>query len=114
VPPAGGGGSSAQQLDAAIEDYYQLLPNDTSDAWPRLTPSYQSGTAGGRGGYDNFWSQFSSVSATDVSADPPHTVVATITYTRSNGNTTTERTSFGLVRQNGELKINSSDVISSS
>lgn len=96
-----------------VEDYYQLLPNDTSAAWPRMTPSYQQNTAHGRANYDQFWSQFRSVSATNVAASPPHTVVATINYTRNNGSTTRERTSFGLVRQDGELKINSSYVISS-
>jgi tRNA A-37 threonylcarbamoyl transferase component Bud32 len=113
APPAHGA-PTAQQLSSAIIDYYQLLPGDTNDAWPRLTPSYQQGTAQGRGNYNSFWNQFSSVSASNVSASPPHTVVATITYTRKNGSTTVERTSFGLVRQSGELKINSSYVISSS
>jgi hypothetical protein len=108
------GGPTAQQLSSAIIDYYQLLPGDTNDAWPRLTPSYQQSTAQGRGSYDSFWNEFSSVSASNVSASPPHTVVATITYTRKDGSTTVERTSFGLVRQGGELKINSSYVISSS
>ena len=39
--------------------------------------------------------------------------VATITYTRVDGTVSSERTAFGLVRQGGELKINSSYVISS-
>jgi hypothetical protein len=111
--PPSAGAPTAQQLAAAITDYYQLLPADTHDAWPRMTASYQQSTAQGRGNYNRFWHQFSSVSTSDVTATPPHTVVATITYTRKNGSTTSERTSFGLVRQDGELKINSSYVISS-
>jgi hypothetical protein len=106
-------GATAQQLRTALVDYYHLLPGDTADAWPLLTTAYQNSTARSRSYYDSFWGQFRAVSVSDVSARPPGTVVATITYTRNDGSTTSERTVFGLVRQDAQLKINSSYVRSS-
>ena len=93
-----------------MSSYYGLLPGNTDAAWQDLTPSYQQ-QAGGRSGYDQFWGQFSRVTATKLSSDGPGTATATITYTRSNGSTTSERRTFGLVRQGNKIKIDSSSVV---
>jgi hypothetical protein len=47
-----------------------------------------------------------------VTASPPGTVEATITYDYSDGHVVTERTQFGLVMQDGQWKIASSSVLS--
>lgn len=105
----GGTPSSAESM-SAVSSYYGLLPGNTDAAWQDLTPSYQQ-QAGGRSGYDQFWGQFSRVTATNLSSDGPGTATATITYTRSNGSTTSERRTFGLVRQGNKIKIDSSSVV---
>ncbi len=108
--PAPGGTPSSSESTSAVGSYYALLPGNTDGAWQDLTPSYQQ-QAGGRSGYDQFWGQFSRVTASGLSSNSPGTATATITYTRSNGSTSSERRTFGLVRQGNMIKIDSSSVI---
>jgi hypothetical protein len=107
------GGASAAQLAQAISSYYALLPGNTDQGWSRLTASYQANTAGGRQSYQNFWAAIDRVSAGNVTGAAPRSAEATITYHYKSGRVVTERTSFGLVRQDGILKIDSSAVLSS-
>jgi hypothetical protein len=100
----------AAQLVSTIENYYKLVPGDLNDAWTWMTPDYQTHHAGGRSGYDYFWSQVQSVSATNVEAKLPNTVTATITYHRKDG-TTVELTRFGMVKQGDRWLIASSSVL---
>ncbi|HEV7203884.1 MAG TPA: serine/threonine-protein kinase [Jatrophihabitans sp.] len=103
-----GRGSTRAQLAQAVTDYYGLLPGNTDAAWSRLTPSFQQSRAGGRQQYDQFWSGFSAVSTSNVSADAKaNTVTAHVTYTRKDGSTTSETDTFGLVSQDGVWKIDS-------
>ena len=106
-----GQGGTAAQLAAAITDYYALLPADTDTAWSRLTPRYQQGTAGGRDSFDAFWGGIRSVSTSDVQGRAPDSVTATITYVRSDGSTSVERTAFTLVEDGGVWKIDASSVL---
>jgi hypothetical protein len=100
-------------LAHAITTYYALLPGNTDAAWQRLTPSYQSGHAGGRASYDSFWGQLRDVKVSNVSGSPPGSAVATVTYYYRDGRVVIEDTEFGLVRQEGILKIDSTSVLSS-
>jgi serine/threonine protein kinase len=103
-PPAA---AAPGELAAAIPHYYGLLPNDTDAAWQLLTPSFQSGRAGGRATYDAYWGSMRSVSVKDVQATPPGTVVATVVYVYDDGHTVSERTTFGLMQDGGVWKIKS-------
>ena len=111
TPPTTAAASTASQLAATIEDYYRLVPGNLNAAWNWLTPDYQRNHAGGRSGYQAFWSAVDSVTVTDLTARPPDTVTATISYHYPD-HTDVERTSFGLVRQAGRWKIASSTVLS--
>jgi hypothetical protein len=104
--PATGTPTSAQLADA-IRNYFALLPGNTDAAWNRLTPSFQQGHAQGRDYFESFWSQYRSVTATDVSGSAPDTASATLTYVAKDGTRTVEHDTFGLVRQDGVLKIDS-------
>jgi len=108
-PPPGGGGSSPNAQMGAVRDYYGLLPDDTSDAWDRLTPGYQA-QAGGRANYDQFWSGFQSVSV-DSTQYSGGQVLAGLTYTRTDGSQTSETRSFDMVNDGGILKIADSQVV---
>ena len=118
--PAGGSQSASTSAAAAppstgadaISSYYSLVPNDLSDAWAKLTASYQE-TSGGIDSYQQFWSTIAQVTATEVSMQDDGSVQATITYVYKDGSVVAERTSFGLVRDDGQLKINSSHALSS-
>ena len=54
-----------------------------------LTPAYQGQVT--RGSYDGFWRAISSVSVGNVTAAGDGAVEATLTYTRTDGGTSTER-----------------------
>ncbi|HEY0499395.1 MAG TPA: serine/threonine-protein kinase [Kutzneria sp.] len=98
------------QLASAITDYYKLMPGDLQDGWGHLTADYQSRTAGGFSGYQQFWSQFSGIDLSDVTASAPGTVVANLHYHYKDGRQTVERTTFTLVQENGQWKITNSVV----
>ena len=101
----------AQQLSGAITHYYSLIPGNLDVAWNLLTPKYQQNPAISKSYYTSFWGKYQSVSLSDVVAEPPSTVVATLTYVSKDGSTQQERTKFGLVQQDGVWKIDTSSVV---
>ena len=105
---------TAAQLAGTITDYYALVPDDTDRSWSMLTPSYQKSPSGGRKAYENFWAAVDRVSVSGVTGKPPDKAEATVTYVYKDGRVVRERTAFGLVDDDGTLKINSSSVLSSS
>ena len=108
------GAATAAQLAGAITAYYGLVPDDTDQSWPLLTPSYQASPSGGRKAYEKFWDAVDRVSVSGVTGKPPDKAEATVTYVYKDGRVVRERTAFGLVNDDGTLKINSSKVLSSS
>ena len=107
------GAATAAQLRQAITSYYVLLPRNTEAAWPGMTDSYQRNHAGGRQAYQRFWDAISKITVTKVKGSPPGSAQATITYYFKDGRVIRERTAYGLINDNGRLKINSSTVLSS-
>ncbi len=85
APPAEPG---PEQFEQTVRDYYALLPDQLDAAYSYLGPAVRE-QAGGRDGYEAFWSQFSDVGARNVQADGS-TVSLTIVYTRPDGTTFTE------------------------
>jgi len=113
-PSSAASQSVASQLSSTIIDYYKLVPGDLNDGWGWMTAGYQTNHAGGRSGYTSFWAQIQRVTVSGVVAQPPSTVVATIDYYYKDGTIVEERTSFGMVFQQGRWKIDSSSVLSHS
>jgi eukaryotic-like serine/threonine-protein kinase len=107
------GTPTAAQLRQAITSYYALMPGNTDAAWPRMTDSYQTNHAGGRQAYQRFWDAIDKVTVSDVSGIPPDSAQGTITYYFKDGRVVRERTAYGLVNDEGRLKINSTTVLSS-
>jgi serine/threonine protein kinase len=104
---------TAAQLSSAISSYYNLVPNHLDQAFGYLTAAYQQNPAGGMTGYRAFWGKIQRASVSNIVAQPPSTVTATIDYYYLNGQTVEERTRFGLVYSGGIWKIASSSVLSS-
>ena len=63
--------------------------------------------------YDRFWGSIRSVQVSQVTSEAPSSVVATLRYDYDDGRTFVERTSYSLVRDGGQLKIDRSSVLSS-
>ena len=96
-----------------VAGYYAMLPDDLDGAWPLMTADYQENHAGGRGGYESFWSAIDGVEVSDVSAAAPDQAQATLTYFFSDGRVIREVTAYRLVEEGAVLKIAASDVLSS-
>ena len=96
-----------------MRGYYRLLPGDTDAGWARLTDRYKQTTATSRSYYDRFWGAIDRVQVSQVGGQAPSSVVATIRYVYDDGRVFVERTSYTLVRDAGQLKIDQSSVISS-
>ena len=64
-------------------------------------------------GYQQFWDSVTRISLADVKGMPPRSAQATITYYFKDGRVVRERTAYGLVNEEGILKINSTTVFSS-
>jgi serine/threonine protein kinase len=107
------GATTAAELRQAMTSYYALLPRNTEAAWPGMTDSYQRNHAGGRQAYQRFWDAISKISVTNVKGSPPRSAQLTITYYFKDGRVIRERTAYGLINDDGHLKINSSTVLSS-
>jgi eukaryotic-like serine/threonine-protein kinase len=107
------GAPTAAQLRRAITSYYALMPRNTDAAWPRMTASYQTNHAGGRQAYQRFWDAINKITVADVRGIPPGSAQATLTYYFEDGRVVRERTAYGLIKDGGRLKINSSTVLSS-
>jgi hypothetical protein len=105
--------ASATDLAQAITSYYALMPTGTDQAWTRMTANYQTNHAGGRRAYQRFWNAIDRVSVSGVTGLPPGRAQATVTYYYKDGRVVTERTGYGLVEEDGRLKISSSTVLSS-
>ncbi|MCT2588137.1 serine/threonine-protein kinase [Actinophytocola gossypii] len=88
----------------AVEDYYDLLPDDTDAAWKLLTERARNKSTGGKKGYERFWSTIDEVEVRDAYA-AGNRVAATLRYKREDGDKSTESYSFALVERDGELMI---------
>ncbi|GAA4762890.1 hypothetical protein GCM10023199_49540 [Actinomycetospora chibensis] len=99
------GGPEDQARQQAIIDYYGLLPNRLDEGWQRLTPSFQSSTAGGFENYRSFWATIQQVTVRGVSPAGGDEVDATVTYRYADGREVDERTVFRLAFADGIWKI---------
>lgn len=105
--------ATPEQQGGAVASYYALVPGDLQAGWARLTRSYQSNHAGGFASYQRFWGAIEQVRVSSISVPKPGTVQATLDYFYKGGRAVRERTSFGLIAEDGIWKIGSSSVISS-
>jgi hypothetical protein len=102
-----------QKVVETLSGYYAMLPADLDAAWPLMTADYQENHAGGRGGYEAFWSNVASLEIADVTASGPDSGQATLTYHFTDGRVVQEVTSYRLVDEGGVLKIAETAVLSS-
>ncbi len=112
-PAAPSGAQSSPEQLQAITDYYALMPDNLPAAWERLTADYQQNHAGGFAGYQDFWNLVQRVTVSDVTVQPGDAVDATVEYVFKDGRIVEERTSYGMLAENGLWKIDSSTVRSS-
>ena len=88
-----------------MRSYFAAAPGGTDEGWSRLGPKEK---AQGRASYDGFWSDIQSVTVSSVQpVRGSDSVDVTLTYRRRNGQTSTERKRFDLIKSsNGGYLIN--------
>jgi hypothetical protein len=88
-----------------VEDYFATAPSDPKTSWRWLTSDFQE-QSGGYGRYKGFWSTIQSADLSDVSADPEAmTVSYTVTYTKTDGSTSTENHTLGLAKDGDQYYV---------
>ena len=85
--------SSAEEKEQFVRSYFEKAPGGTDEAWAMLGPSLKEQ---GRASYNGFWRDIESVEVQSAEANG-NTVDVTLVYTRTNGETSTERKQEGLV-----------------
>jgi eukaryotic-like serine/threonine-protein kinase len=96
-----------------VRDYYALMPDNLDAGYALLTDNYKDDHASSRSSYAAFWGDIDDVSVSNVSGSSPGSVTATITYEFEDGRVYVERHSYSLVEEDGILKIDESEVLSS-
>jgi hypothetical protein len=95
------------RLGSFLSSYYAEVTKNTALTWGQLTPAMQQ-RAGGRGGYNGFWSSIAGVTVNSTQADAAGTsAVVSLTFTKTNGVTSNETHRFTFVSQNGSYLIDS-------
>jgi len=99
----------AQNADQKLEDfvtsYYSDVTKDTGRTWGELAPTMQN-AAGGRAGYDGFWKTIDRVRVNQTRADVSgKRAVVSLTFTRSDGRTSTENHQFTFITDGGGYLI---------
>ena len=102
----------AQVSDADIEQfvrgYFSDVTQDRDKTWEQLSPRMQD-AAGGRDGYESFWSDIESVDVRNLKGDGEGlTATATVVYQPKDGDKSTERKEFTFVQaDDGSLLLDS-------
>ncbi len=78
-----GGGEPAQ----FVQSYYSLMPDDTNSGWQMLGGGLKQQS---RSDYESFWSSIEKVAVSNVTPTDDTHVVYDITYTRTDGTTSSE------------------------
>jgi hypothetical protein len=85
--------SPAEEKEQFVRSYYEKAPGGSDEAWAMLGPTLKEQ---GRASYNGFWRGIESVEVQSAKAKG-NTVDVTLVYTRTNGETSTERKQESLV-----------------
>ena len=104
---AGGVAGGDQALAGFVTSYFADVTKDRDRTWRLLTPAMQD-AAGGRSGYEGFWGSIASVRTTQTRADAKGKEAdVTLTYTRKDGTTSTEKHRLTFKTEHGGYLIDS-------
>jgi eukaryotic-like serine/threonine-protein kinase len=106
-PGSSNRGPKNKDLEKFVTSYYSEVTKDTDRTWDQLTPRMQ-GAAGGREGYDSFWRSIDKVEVNEFQVNASgESAVANLTFTRSDGTSSTESHEFTFVKDRGDYFIES-------
>jgi hypothetical protein len=89
-----------------ITTYLATVTTDQHRSWAMLTPSFQR-ASGGFGHYQQFWRDYRSATPRDIVPDPEAmTVSYDVDYVKTDGSTSTDHVTLGLVADGTSYLIN--------
>ncbi|WP_298179190.1 serine/threonine protein kinase [Saccharomonospora sp.] len=101
---------SPAELEQAVADYYELLPENADQAWHHLGPSLREQ---GRRSYRDFWSSIGDVSIVDgPRAVGGHLVEVEIDFTVAGKGVIREVHRLGMIVQGGRVLIDTDEIMS--
>jgi eukaryotic-like serine/threonine-protein kinase len=90
APPAAAASVRAHDVDKAVKDFFELLPDDVEDAHALTSPAFQSEFPMDR--FEEFWDGFEDVKVSHIQTQDGSTAATVdIEYTPSDGDKQTER-----------------------
>ncbi|MDF2093037.1 serine/threonine-protein kinase [Knoellia sp. 3-2P3] len=96
---------SDRQIEQFVRGYFAEVTSNRDATWEQLTPRMQA-KAGGRDGYEEFWSGIDSVDVKNVKADAEElTANVTLVYQKGDGDKSTEKKVLTLVQDGDRLLI---------
>lgn len=97
--------ATEEGMEAFVADYLATVTTDPRASFEQLTPEFQE-ASGGFGSYSGFWRTIRSASVQSVEADvDAMTVAYRVTYTTSNGSTSTDDVVLRLTFDDGRYLI---------
>ncbi|WP_449224400.1 serine/threonine-protein kinase [Amycolatopsis silviterrae] len=103
--PPSSASNSPEAMSAALTSYFTFIPNNLESSWAMLSDSFRSSRGQTFEKYKSWWSQFSSVTASDVKVTGPNTLTARITYHRSSGPVSSQTHKYSMSQHNGGWQI---------
>jgi hypothetical protein len=97
---------SEDEFDGAddfVSQYYDQLPQNTEAAWAMLTPKAQSKSRG-KDNFVKFYAEMTDVRITDTKQEG-NIVTGNVRFTRKNGENSTERYKFTIIKQGDSFLI---------
>ncbi|QRP44850.1 serine/threonine-protein kinase [Amycolatopsis sp. FDAARGOS 1241] len=105
-PTPSSAANPAESMEAAVQQYFGLLPGNLDAGYSMLASSFEShGSTQSRASYDSFWGEIASVSVSDVKQVGANQVSATVHYVKKSGVRSDEHHTYTMVNENGAWKI---------
>jgi serine/threonine protein kinase len=106
TPPANTDPLSAENVEAFVQEYHQLVSTDPEAAYALTGPTLRSAIS--EGNYVEYWNQFEDVRISDIQAvDGQSTATATMELSYPGGGSETSRRQFTFLVQDGRLLLDS-------
>ncbi|MEV0069502.1 MULTISPECIES: serine/threonine-protein kinase [unclassified Amycolatopsis] len=99
--------NSPQSMEAALTNYFSLIPGDLQQGFGLLTDSFKASKHQTFATYQNFWDDYKSARASNVKSIGTDMLSADITYVSASGASQTNHHTYHMVNDNGVWKIDS-------
>ncbi|MGV9294692.1 serine/threonine-protein kinase [Amycolatopsis sp. NPDC003676] len=104
-PSSSSAANSPDAMASALRTYFSYLPSNLESGWAMLSEEFRSSRGQTFDRYKSWWTQFSSVVASDVQVTGDNALSAKITYHRANGGTSSQVHHYKMSQHNGTWQI---------